>query len=813
MSDDVLICPSCRARVFGHWSACKFCGTSLRGDQIGATVDPDELTAAPDHAAGATPPGPATPEPPQVPAAAMPPDRPSDEWDPSWSPWAWEQQGSDADWATAPGHQDAAGSLVPVEDAEPTWAPGPAPSVTGPGDGGASQPMTETAPHAVSTWERDDSPSGLDPVAWYPEPGAEPDPPTAPDPPGWSTGPGPDHGPSTAPAGWSTGPAPDPVGPSSTGPGSGWDLPTPDLGAPATDLESPYHPPSPPAGGFGAPTGAPPQPEQATPSFDTEAIFRDPEPDPAPVPSAYTGGFGTGLEQRLGDDIGVRWEPAAADAWDTPVEPKGKPKRQAVLSRESRLLLFGIIISLLAVVALTTFQEREGHPPVWAANVQEMADWVAEAREVPFEHPVTVATLEADEYDAAVAAATRPPDDEISEGLAVQTGIWRALGAVQGDTTARLQAVAAQQPHRGAFYDLANEQLVVRFGSDQANLQIGLAGALSVALDAQRADLSSVDTPTVAENPRFDVVFGTAELMRHRYADSIDAASEITAEDVAAADETEPAGFLDALPAFRSSIGAPFVQMMGDLATPTGADDLAASPPVSSQQVLNPTAFIAGQGPLAVPQPTAPEGTEKVDEGSIGATTWYLLLGAHLESPDQMDTALDFAERWAGDHFVAYKTPEGQVCVTDVLRGSNEAQTGQLHRALQNWVATIDGDHVRVELDNFEHVVVTGCDPGPDTVQGLGPALDAVTVAASTRSGLAAHYYLEGTKIPNGVNGPVFTPEVAWCMGDRAVHLADPAQLPALANHTDPTYRALTLEAGSRCGSTMADQLFVPRDD
>ncbi len=656
--------------------------------------------------------------------------------------------------------------------------------------------------------DHDESPAGLEPAAWYPEPtarsAADELPPAGLEPVAWypepGAAPGPDPDPREAPAGAGR---PGPGG-EATPYGSG-------TGGSRADPRSGFAAPVEPSGSGDIGRPLPPSAADAgEATFDTEALFREPAPS-----DRFGGGHGGDLEQMSPDGgVAVNWEPAAADAWDVPVDPEGKPKRQAVLSRESRLLLAGIIVSLLAVVAVATFREREvSHPSEWATSVQQMADWVSKTRKLPFEHPVTVTTLNGSDYDAAVANAGRPDDEKLRQELADQVAMWRALGAVQGNPSARLHAVTAQRPELGAFYDLERKRLVLRDGSDLARLREGLAGALSVALDDQRAKLGTLRSTGIDENPRFDVVLGTAALMRSDYArghELTDPAQTVPSDD-AQTDGTS--AFLEMRPELQARLGEPFVQLVRDVDGVEAADALAPSPPVSSQQVMMPTAYFDGRGPLVSLQPTVPDGAEALGEGTLGAQTWYLLLAAHLEDPAAVNDALAFADRWAGDSYVAYRDPAGKVCVTDTLRGSDESATALLTIALRHWADTVPGGQIQVEAEGTDRVTVTGCDPGASADRGLQTTLDTAIAAAATRSELAANYYRQGTRIPNGVNGPVFEPPVAWCMGAEAVALAQPDQLAALAARREPTYRDLTLAAAGRCNSNMADQLFVDRGD
>ena len=80
--------------------------------------------------------------------------------------------------------------------------------------------------------------------------------------------------------------------------------------------------------------------------------------------------------------------------------------------------------------------------------------------------------------------------------------------------------------------------------------------------------------------------------------------------------------------------------------------------------------------------------------------------------------------------------------------------------------------------------------------------------SAVTRSSLAALYYEKGTEVPNGPNGPIFTPAQVWCMASRVVSESHADELADLAVGKGSRYQVLTLQAGAACGSNLAGQLF-----
>ena len=613
---------------------------------------------------------------------------------------------------------------------------------------GGAQTWTEGPAPSID----DDGPSGLDPVSWYPEPGA----------------PAADESPSGL----------DPVS---------W---YPEPGAAGED-DAPQDDSS----GFAAPDDD--DAESTHERFDPGAIFREPEETPAP-PIGETP-VTSALEPTVPE---VNWT-ASADAWATSVEPTGKPKGQAVLSREARLLLMGILLVIVVIAGMKVFGRGQSYPSEWSGNVEQVANWVSSKRNLPFRHPVAVVTWNASHYDAAVHAAEVPQQSQ--QELTDQVAMWRALGGVQGNPAATLGVVAEQRPEFGAFFDPTDDQLVLRSGTDPAQLRVAAAGALSVALDSQHGNFSTLTKPAIAESPLESVVAGNSAAMRAAYFATLSADQRHALGALVVNPLPPDANLLDARAALQPGAGRPFVDLVRSVDGTGGVNDLVENPPISSQQILDGSAYFNGQDPLSGEVPQAPQGTQTLENGTLGAEGWYLLVAGRLSA----GTGFDMIDNWAGDNYVAFRKRNGQVCVTDVLRGADASTTQVLKSMLDKWAATIPGGHVDVKQSSDTLVTVAGCDPGASADQGLHGLERTAVQAAVARAELASYYYLRGTKIPNGPNGPLFTPQVAWCLSDHVVHGAQPDMISQVTQHRGGTFRSLTLAAGKSCGSQLVGQLFT----
>ena len=250
--------------------------------------------------------------------------------------------------------------------------------------------------------------------------------------------------------------------------------------------------------------------------------------------------------------------------------------------------------------------------------------------------------------------------------------------------------------------------------------------------------------------------------------------------------------------------GHALAALVRDLGSTDDVNQMNVVPPSSDLQVIDPTVYLNGQRALVVDTPEAPDGATTIDSGTIGASTWYLLVAARLD-PERASSAI---EAWSGDSFVAYREANGRVCISDVLRGADDTAAGALLDTLTDWRDQVPGGLVKKVVRDGELVSVTACDPGASAKQGLTEGYDRAVRAAVTRSALTAMYYHQGTKVPNGPNGPIFTPTEVWCMASRVVSQAHADELADLAVGKGSRYQSLTLQAGGACGSNLVGQLF-----
>lgn len=118
--------------------------------------------------------------------------------------------------------------------------------------------------------------------------------------------------------------------------------------------------------------------------------------------------------------------------------------------------------------------------------------------------------------------------------------------------------------------------------------------------------------------------------------------------------------------------GAAFVAEFYDEGGIDAVNALFDNPPITTEQVLHPERFRAGEGPIEVPIPDA-QG-EVISEGMIGALAIDLWLGQQA------------GDGWGGDAYVAW-SEGGATCTAATIVGDTPQDTNEVLEAARRWAA------------------------------------------------------------------------------------------------------------------------------
>ncbi|MDQ3980047.1 MAG: hypothetical protein M3314_10915, partial [Actinomycetota bacterium] len=227
------------------------------------------------------------------------------------------------------------------------------------------------------------------------------------------------------------------------------------------------------------------------------------------------------------------------------------------------------------------------------------------------------------------------------------------------------------------------------------------------ALDDQHFDLDRMDLNDDEAAAFAALVEGSALVAEQRWFDSRSRSEQEQIEQ--AEGQGGPLGQLetevlpdfdifDQLLSFPYEVGPRFVTRLLQAGQHARLDEAFRTPPVTSEQVLHPERFLAGESARPVTAP-APDGTA-IDSGTLGELGLILVLDGAVEHPD----ALRAAAGWGGDRYVVWE--DGALtCLRWNLLMDTARDTSEVLAALGAWARTRRGASVR----GGDPVVVTSC--------------------------------------------------------------------------------------------------------
>jgi hypothetical protein len=434
------------------------------------------------------------------------------------------------------------------------------------------------------------------------------------------------------------------------------------------------------------------------------------------------------------------------DAVDPPPPPDAPRSRVPVLlgclGLASLVLLAGGVLSVVR-----SGDDGPDHPDAWDPRVADLAAFVEDERGLSFEHPVHVDFLSEDAFRDDLTTPEDDLTDEDREYIEHATGLLRALGLVEGDVD--LFSVTNELYGGGVagLYDYETERISVRGDELTPMIRSTLVHELTHVLQDQHFDLDrDFGDDDEAASAFQAIVEGDADRIELAYEADLpeDEVEALADEEAAAAEEAE--GDLDAVPDFLvASFGAPyalgdaFLTMYVETDGEEAIDDLFdADRTVSMEHLFDPWTFSDGDEVVDVAIPDLDDGEELTDDGPFGLLGWYFMLASRLDTHE----ALAAVDGWGGDAYVSFER-DGQACVRIDYVGDSRQQTGQMHRALRDWVDSMPDGTASVE-ERGDGLRFESCDPGPEAEERSPTgASDALTLAAS-RTYITATLLAEG---------------------------------------------------------------------
>jgi hypothetical protein len=356
-------------------------------------------------------------------------------------------------------------------------------------------------------------------------------------------------------------------------------------------------------------------------------------------------------------------------------------------------------------------------PPASAAElraaVDEISAVVEAERGLAFTEPVDVELAGEGEFQRRLL-------DDFDEGvddLRNAEVLLKAFGLVEPD----IDLVEAMRTLLGAgvvgFYDPETDELVVRGTALTPYVRTTIAHELTHALDDQRFDLDRPEYDDADDEIDFGfsaLVEGNARRVEDAYRAGLSDEDRLDA----AAEELSLGGGLDLgdvplvlvdLISAPYGLGHDFVVQLLDDGGQEALDAAFDAPPRTSEQVIDPATYEAGEGATEVAVPAVPG--QVVDRGMAGQFLIQIVLADALGE----DRARAAASGWGGDAVVAWR--DGQrPCATLAAVGDDPGETAELRGAFEDWAARGGPAGGPTGSD----VTVAPSGDGPVTVQACG---------------------------------------------------------------------------------------------
>ena len=367
-----------------------------------------------------------------------------------------------------------------------------------------------------------------------------------------------------------------------------------------------------------------------------------------------------------------------------------------------------VALVLAADGAIVAVRFGGGRPRVPAAlepMLAELEAFVERERGLSFERPVEVRLASDEQFESALRRLRREErgsDGEEDERTFV--GLFRALGLVDEDFDPAAIEESSDERILG-FYDPARERLFVRGTGVTPAVRRVLVHELTHALDDQhfgldRPDLDQRDDESAVAFQA--LVEGDAARVESSFFASLPT-EERRQADIEVEPSSPTAGPLprvfEALLAFPYVAGESFVDALWENGGAPRLDAAFADPPDSTEAVLHPERFLAGEGARPVADP--PADGRSVDEGVLGELVLRLVLQSALDRP----AAARAADGWGGDRYVAWSDGDDRLCVRVAVVMDTPADRADLVDGLRRWA----GRHRGAAVADGDPVTLTRC--------------------------------------------------------------------------------------------------------
>ncbi|HVW31208.1 MAG TPA: hypothetical protein VHL53_01605 [Acidimicrobiia bacterium] len=324
----------------------------------------------------------------------------------------------------------------------------------------------------------------------------------------------------------------------------------------------------------------------------------------------------------------------------------------------------------------------------WPKVVDTVRPYIEKETGLPFTGAVKVSLLDGGAFTARLGAVRLDP--AVARAQRAEP-ILKALGIIEPGVNLADQVKRLSTGSVTAFYDPKANELIIKPGQLTPYMLKTIVHALGRAdydqhFELYRPNLVSPDDETgVAWD---SLVEGTASRIEARFVSALPDNDKKAVQ----AEQQRLAGQLPKdLPdyvlvqyAFPFGSGPKFADT---LMTDGGAARVNAAfqnPPTTSEQIIHPDKFLAGEGPKPLADP--PADAPAIRSGSMGQLMISLMLAQVLDSGD----AESAADGWGADRYVAWMNG-AQTCVRLAITMDTPDKTTEMGQALASWAKDTPG--------------------------------------------------------------------------------------------------------------------------
>lgn len=337
-----------------------------------------------------------------------------------------------------------------------------------------------------------------------------------------------------------------------------------------------------------------------------------------------------------------------------------------------------------------------------AQAIKQLENFVEQHRGLKYKRPVKVELLTDREFRDRVVALAQDDNDELA-----RTGhVLTALGLLSPGT----DLLKARDTLLGGavigLYNDKTQSLMVRGTDLNPYVRTTLAHELTHALQDQVFNLNRPELDKRDDEASLGftaVVEGDAKRIEEQYRTSLSKAEqrEGAREEAAVAGSTD---YSKIPPVLFQFLVFPYARgsALDDALFRAGGqarlDAAFVNPPITSEQVMHPEKFLAGEGPKAVADP-ASDGPV-LDKGTMGEFVLDMMLQTAISSSE----ADRDATGWGGDRYVAW-TRGNQTCVRVAFTTDTSGDMQELRDGLTTWASK----QPEASLSGNDPLTLTSC--------------------------------------------------------------------------------------------------------